>query len=316
MKKKADAGGDKHPINYNDPKTRKEILVRQRRDIWTSEQIASFAKHFRLRPGTKLLDAGCGHGYIMRTYGPYCMPGAELVGLDREKSLLATAKRLCRREGIADSCRFVEGDVYDLPFKNNSFDIAVAHVVFCHLAEPEKALAELIRVTKRGGCIAVFDNAVGGGDSVGWNGIHRPTIAEKLFNYEVVFRTMAGRKKLGQGDYQVGCYVPLWMEQRGLKNVDVRSNERVHWIAPPYRSPAQKTVYRNTRERTREHKPGSGVDRDTIKQMRAGGAGEKMVSKYRRLAGKRGRQFRKAMAAGTAAFTGSGQFWCIWGFKP
>ncbi len=305
-----------HPIDYNDPKTRKEILIRQRRGIWTPEQVASFAKHFRLRPGMKLLDAGCGHGYIMRTYGPNCMPGAELVGLDREKSLMATAKRLATRQGLGDAATFVEGDIYDMPFKKNTFDLSVAHVLFCHLAEPEKALDELIRVTKRGGCIAVFDNAIGGGDSVGWNNIHKPTIKERLFNYEVVFRMIAGRKKLGQGDYQVGCYVPLWMEQRGLKNVDVRSNERVHWIAPPYRSPAQKTVYRNTRERIREHKPGSDIDKDIIKQMRAGGMNEGMVRKYRRLARKRGEQFRRAIAAGTGSFTGSGQFWCIWGFKP
>lgn len=306
----------KHPIDYSDAKVRREILIRQRRGIWTPEQVASFARHFRLRPGTKLLDAGCGHGYVMRTYGPDCMPGAELVGLDREKSLLTTAKRLCRRERIADSCRFVEGDVYDLPFKNNSFDIAVAHVVFCHLAEPEKALDELIRVTRRSGCIAVFDNAMGGGDSVGWNNIYRLTIKEKLFNHELGFRRVRGRKKLGHGDFEVGCHVPMWMEQRGLKNVDVRSNERVHWIAPPYRSPAQKTVYRNTRERIREHKPGSDIDNDLIRQMRAGGADEQMIGKYRRLTGKRSRQFRKAVAAGTAAFTGSGQFWCVWGFKP
>ncbi|OYD13909.1 hypothetical protein CH330_09790 [candidate division WOR-3 bacterium JGI_Cruoil_03_51_56] len=306
----------KHPIDYQDPKTRREILIRQRRDIWTSKQIESFAKHFRLKPGMKLLDAGCGYGYILHTFGPYCMPGAELVGLDREKKLLATAKRLATKQGLGGATKFVEGDVYDMPFEKNTFDFSVAHVVFCHLAEPEKALDELIRVTKRGGCIAVFDNAIGGGDGVSWNNIHRPTIREKLFNYEVVFRMIAGRKKLGQGDYQVGCYVPGWMEARGLKNVDVRSNERVFWIAPPYRSPAQKTVYRNTRERIKEHKPGSDIDKDVIKQMRTGGADKKMISKYRRLAGKRSKQFRKAIAAGTAAFTGSGQFWCIWGFKP
>ncbi len=237
----------------------------------------------------KLLDAGSGYGYILRTFGPYCMLGAELVGLDREKKLLATAKRLATRQGLGHVARFAVGDVYDMPFKKNTFDVSVAHVVFCHLAEPEKALDELIRVTKSRGCIAVFDNAIGGGDSVGWNNFHKPTIREKLFNYEVVFRMIAGRKKLGQGDYQVGCYVPGWREQRGLKNVDVRSNERVHWIASPYRSPAQKTVYRNTRERIKEHKPGSDINKDVIKQMRTGGADEKTISKYRRLAGKRRR---------------------------
>ena len=75
------------PIDYRDEKVREEILERQRRGMWTPDQIASFARHFRLRPGMRLLDAGCGHGYCLRTYGPHCMPGGELVGFDREKFL-------------------------------------------------------------------------------------------------------------------------------------------------------------------------------------------------------------------------------------
>ena len=264
------AAKKKHPIDYSKAKVRREILIRQRREIWTPEQVASFAKHFRLRPGAKLLDAGCGYGYIMRTYGPYCMPRGELVGLDREKPLLAGAKRYLRREGLAGSARLVQGDIEAMPFEDDSFDFSAAHVVFCHLARPEKALDELIRVTRPGGCVAVFDNARGSASS-GWDSSHKPTLRELLVQYEVQERAMAGRKKLGFGDFSVGCYVPGWMEERGMKDVDVRTNERVYWIAPPYRSPGQKTNYRNLKERLEENRRGFRLDANSLRVMEAGG---------------------------------------------
>ena len=306
----------KHPIDYSNPKVRREILTRQRRDIWTPEQVESLARHLKLKPGLKLLDVGCGHGYALRTWGRYCLPGGELTGLDRERSLLATAKRFCRREGIADSCRFVEGDACDLPFKDNSFHVTLAHVVFCHLAEPEKALDEMIRVTRRGGCVAVFDNAMGGGDVVGWSNYLSPTVTRQLRQAEMAIRRIRGRKRLGHGDFKVGCYLPSWMEARGMRNVDIRANERVYWLAPPYRSPAQRTTWRNMRERVREAETDRERDDSILRQMRAGGATDGEIDRHRRTGRRMANRWRTAVKDRTIAFTYAGQFWCIWGFKP
>lgn len=307
---------DRSPIDYKNPKVRREILTRQRRDIWTPEQVESLARHFRLRPGMKVLDVGCGHSYALRTWGRYCLPGGELVGLDREKSLLATALRLCRREGIAGSCRFVEGSAYELPFVDGSFDFTLAHVVFCHLAEPEAALDEMLRVTRPGGCVAVFDNASAGGPAGGWNNLRRPTLEQRLFDHEMYLRMHNGARRLRQADFDVGCRLPGWFEQRGLRDVDARSNERVRWLAPPYRSPAQRTLLRSTRERVRDFKPGEYTDQSWLDQVRAGGAGETAIRRCRRGSRRDRERWARAVRAGTLAFAYAGQFWCVWGFKP
>lgn len=307
----------RHDINYRDAKVRREILIRQRRELWTPEQVASFARHFRLKPGMKLLDAGCGYGYIMRTYGPYCMPRGELVGLDREKKLLATAARFCRREGLAKVARFVRGDICAQPFPDNIFDISIAHVVFCHLAEPEKALDELIRVTKPGGCVAVFDNAIGGiGGGSNWSSCGTEDPRELLLYAEVGMRMLTGRTELGQGSFSVGCHIPAWMEARGLNDVDARTNERVSWIAPPYRSPAQQTAHRNVKERIRERVGTPRITKADREQMKAGGLSEHKMKTCHELNVRERQRFIKAVRDGTAAFAGSGPFWCIWGFKP
>jgi len=302
-------------VNYRNDKVRREVLVRQRRGIWTPEQIESLAKHFRLRPAMKLLDAGCGFGYAMRTWGRFCMPRGELVGLDRDRKLLAQSARFCSKEGLGRAARFVTGDISKMPFADNVFDAALAHVVFCHLAEPEKALDEMIRVTRPGGCVAVFDNALAGGSISGWNNWHEPSVAERLAQCEVSIRMMAGRRAMGLGDYSVGCHLPSWMEARDLRNVGARANERVAWIAPPYNSPEQQTVLRNMKERLKE-KMRYRVDKSDVEQMRAAGLSRAKLDRSHKRNREHYRVYRKAMRSGTAASAVSYQFWCVWGFKP
>ena len=301
-------------VNYRNAKVRREVLVRQRRGLWTPEQIESLARNFRLRPGMKLLDAGCGFGYAMRAWGRYCMPRGELVGLDRDRKLLAQAARFCSKEGLGRA-RFVAGDIGKMPFQNNVFDVAMAHVVFCHLAEPEKALDEMIRVTRPGGCVAVFDNALAGGSGSGWNNWHEPSVAERLAQYEVSIRMMAGRRAVGSGDFSVGCRLPSWMEARGFQDVGARANERVAWIAPPYNSPEQQTVLRNMKERLKE-KVRYRVDKSDVEQMRAGGLSRAKYDRNLQHSRENYPAYRKAMRKRTAAYAWSAPFWCVWGFKP
>ncbi len=303
-------------IDYDNAEIRREVLVEQRKQMWTSEQIASLAKHFRLRPGMKLLDAGCGYGYSMRAYGPYCMPRGRLVGVDIKEKHLKEAGRLVAKEGLARRAAFVKGSVYELPFDCNTFDITIAQVVLCHLAEPQRALDEFIRVTRAGGCIAVFDNAHAGGATCAWTNTLKPTIKQELLHYEAAMYAMKGKTKVGDGDWAVGCYVPGWMEERGLRDVDARQNERVRWIAPPYRSPAQKTTLRGIRERCRRSALQSAMRKESVALMRVAGADEELIRRALRSSGRRLREFREAVREGTAAFASSGPFWCIWGFKP
>ena len=49
---------------------------------------------------------------------------------------------------------FMVGDVTDLPFDDNSFDVAHCHAVLMHVPDTSKTLAEVMRVLKPGGIIA------------------------------------------------------------------------------------------------------------------------------------------------------------------
>jgi ubiquinone/menaquinone biosynthesis C-methylase UbiE len=51
----------------------------------------------------------------------------------------------------------VQGDSLALPFRDASFDHAVLHLILAVVPEPAQALAETVRVVRRGGCILIFD---------------------------------------------------------------------------------------------------------------------------------------------------------------
>ena len=70
---------------------------------------------------------------------------------------LASAKEKPANVSLIQSC------AQRLPFKNNSFDAAFATLVFCSLAQPAGAFAELRRVVKPGGTVVLLEHVRPGG---------------------------------------------------------------------------------------------------------------------------------------------------------
>lgn len=109
-----------------------------------------------LSPGKRLLDVGCGPGNITLDLAARVAPG-QVVGTDVVESVLAGAEADRAAAGV-DSVSFRVGDVYDLPFEDDEFDVVHAHQLLQHLAEPASALAEMRRVLGPGGLLAVRDS--------------------------------------------------------------------------------------------------------------------------------------------------------------
>jgi SAM-dependent methyltransferase len=114
-----------------------------------------------LQEGMHVLDAGCGAGDDARAMAAIVGPAGRVVGLDSSATMVETAKT--RTSAGNTSIEFVQGSLYELPFPDDSFDAARSDRVFQHLAEPERALRELMRVTKPGGRVNVIDPDFGAG---------------------------------------------------------------------------------------------------------------------------------------------------------
>ncbi len=103
----------------------------------------------------KLLDVGCGTGYLFELL--LARRKAEYHGLDLSPEMLKVA------ESKFDGCvALVEGAADCLPYGDNSFDVVTCIQSFHHYPDPDKAMQEAFRVLKPGGLYILSDTGVGG----------------------------------------------------------------------------------------------------------------------------------------------------------
>jgi len=110
------------------------------------EQLESFVMP---RGDERAVDVGTGAGTLALALAPLVR---EVVGVDLVPELLERA-----RANAPANVTFVEGDATSLPLDSGSFDLACTRRTLHHIARPELAVAELVRVTAPGGRVFVDD---------------------------------------------------------------------------------------------------------------------------------------------------------------
>lgn len=89
----------------------------------------------------KILDAGCGEGFISDLIYRN-VENIQITGLEYTEEALKIARQM--NQNII----FVQGDIYQMPFEDNAFDIVLCTEVLEHLEKPDSALQELARVAE------------------------------------------------------------------------------------------------------------------------------------------------------------------------
>jgi SAM-dependent methyltransferase len=113
----------------------------------------------QLRPGEVVMEVGCGSGVLARYLARYTSQANPIIAVDVNRYLLREAKTLAMQEGLADIISFQEGDAEALPFPDNHVDVALSFTVL-EEGNADSMLAELVRVTKPGGRVAVTVRAI------------------------------------------------------------------------------------------------------------------------------------------------------------
>jgi ubiquinone/menaquinone biosynthesis C-methylase UbiE len=99
-----------------------------------------------LPKGGHLLDIGCGTGLFVEKY---IKNGGSATGLDISTGMVAKARHRCT------TCDFVVGTGEKLPFADNTFDAISSVLVFSYVKDPDAMLAEVFRVLRPGGQVAL-----------------------------------------------------------------------------------------------------------------------------------------------------------------
>ncbi|GLC26957.1 class I SAM-dependent methyltransferase [Roseisolibacter agri] len=110
----------------------------------------AFVARRSLRTGDVVLDAACGSGNLTI---PAARTGATVTGLDLVPALLADAARWARGERL--TIALDQGNAEALPYADGRFDVVMSMFGVMFAARPERVAAELARVTRRGGRLAL-----------------------------------------------------------------------------------------------------------------------------------------------------------------
>ena len=111
---------------------------------------SEFIARLGLEPGERVLDVACGTGNLAI---PAARTGASVTGIDIASNLIAQARARATVDRL--SIAFDLGDAEQLPYATGSFDTVVTMFGSIFAARPERATAELLRVTRSGGRIVM-----------------------------------------------------------------------------------------------------------------------------------------------------------------
>lgn len=172
--------------------------------IWVESGIA---------PGASILDVGCGSGAVTRRLASYAYLG-KVVGVDSCLSLIEKGRQTyVSCENVSDGflredITLEQGDVYDLPFSEETFDVVHARFLFQHLSDPIDALSSIWRVLKPGGLLCVVDV------DKGWSGLSPEPATSVALDKAII------EKQLSQGgDPWIGRKLSYYLNSASFSDV-------------------------------------------------------------------------------------------------
>lgn len=122
-----------------------------------TDQAEGFIKRLNLKPGMTVLDVACGTGNLAL---PAARTGATVTGVDIAPNLVEQARENAKGAGL--DVKFDEGDAEALPYGDGAFDAVVTMFGAMFAPRPELVAAELRRVCRPGGFVAMANWTPGG----------------------------------------------------------------------------------------------------------------------------------------------------------
>jgi ubiquinone/menaquinone biosynthesis C-methylase UbiE len=138
-----------------------QMLKSRLKTTWEAGDFSQIAKHIEsaaedfvgrlnIQPGMKVLDVACGNGNLAVAAA---RRGADVTGIDIADNLVEAAKK--RAESLGLNIKFEQGDAEALPYDDDSFDMVMTMYGAMFAPRPDVTAAELVRVCKPGGTVAM-----------------------------------------------------------------------------------------------------------------------------------------------------------------
>lgn len=204
--------GQKDQYLLGDSTVEVEHLVRQA-EVY-AEEAGQLLDRAGVTAGASAVDVGCGVLGIVDLLCAKVGPQGRVVGVDREPRMLDAARQVAAQRGLPTE--FVLGDATDLVLPSDSFDFVHERTVLLNVADPARVVAEMIRIARPGGVIALQEP-----DSSAWV-CDPPHSAWDVLRAELLDAYRRNGK-----DFDMGRRIARLLRDGGLADVRVRATARI-----------------------------------------------------------------------------------------
>jgi SAM-dependent methyltransferase len=282
---------------------------------WNLDFLRLMAERWRLGAVRDVLDVGCGIGHWGMLLAGILPDRTRFTGVDRETMWIERATARAAQNGLGERFTYLEGAAERLPFPDGTFDFTTCQTVLIHVPDPGTVIAEMRRVTKPGGLVAVAEpNNV-------TESLLLDSISNRLEIHEIVelvrFQLTCERGKiaLGEGDNSLGDRVPGLFVEHGLVDVEVYVNDKATAIFPPYTRADQRAYTEDARDRA-----AAGIwnwnDTEARRLFLAGGGAEAQFEAHFARALESRRRIVRGLEDGTYHGVIGGPFYLVSGRTP
>ena len=109
----------------------------------------------RAKEGHRVLDCATGTGDLAFRFSKAVGASGEVIGSDFCPEMLSQARKRAAKRGF--SIRFEEADAMALPYEDDCFDVVSMAFGIRNIQQPQRAIAEMLRVTKPDGCVVIME---------------------------------------------------------------------------------------------------------------------------------------------------------------
>jgi ubiquinone/menaquinone biosynthesis C-methylase UbiE len=150
-------------------------------DAFNYQGVGNPLRHAEIQRGEKVLDVGSGLGIDSILAAHHAGPDGKVIGIDISQKEVDHAQSRADERHL--DIRFSVADMEEIPLPDNSFDVVISNGAFCLAPNKERAFAELYRVLKPGGRIAVCTTTIQSeklDKAVKWPSVHENCSYQKM----------------------------------------------------------------------------------------------------------------------------------------